>query len=254
MIRHDRRGCHCVNTRFFPLEMSPVRYPERAIVKQSNQLQSPVCQNSTKHHDNLDDRALRDLLFRKSQHRTKYQWFPDLYAIFFPSIPRSFHPYSLPLYCIVPLPADPVNSVVDNTTTRCRQTLCTPKQSTLSQSKIEDTGGRRIQQGSPTSRTTFRRRINIRPPAKEKQERRKKEILEILSPILPTEQIDSQRILLCWGKPDQCQITAVEIPLLAEGDTVWNLIKEAWYKQTKVWRRALSSFRVIRVSVVNVSG
>lgn len=123
------------------------------------------------------------------------------------------------------------------------------------QSRVENPSERSKQQDVPISRSSTipRRKLNVRNPWKEKCDKQMEKVLEVLRPIMSEVQTDSQRILLCCGKPDQCQIIPVKIPLSADSVIVWHEIQQAWNIYTGSWRRNIPFFGVRKVSVVDVN-
>jgi hypothetical protein len=92
-----------------------------------------------------------------------------------------------------------------------------------------------------------RRKIVNTPKAK--HEKRKKEILEILEPVLNSEDVHSSSILLCWGKRSYCQILPVKIAHSADDVAVWQEIRRAWYAHRG---GRLPFFGVTEVNIVEV--
>lgn len=62
----------------------------------------------------------------------------------------------------------------------------------------------------------FQKLKKLMKTQKLRHEKRKKEILEILAPVLGNEDVNSTFVLLCWGKPDRCQILSIEISQSAD--------------------------------------
>jgi hypothetical protein len=135
-----------VSTTDLFLEMSDVCYPERAVVKRSNQLQSHEHQYPTGNCQSLDTYALRDVNSRQIQYETQNQWFFDFVLTWFPNPLRSIHPSSLPLHCNNPVQATPVNSIVFEMTRRHREALHTKEKQVVAIKNVEFSG-RQTQQG-----------------------------------------------------------------------------------------------------------
>jgi hypothetical protein len=109
----------------------------------------------------------------------------------------------LPLYNNCPGSIVSPRSVELQRISRASHVPDTQSQDQPVQSRVENPSVRSNQQDVPASRpsTSSRRRVNVRFPVEEKYDKQKKEVLGVLSPILSEEQTDTQRILLCCGKP-----------------------------------------------------
>jgi hypothetical protein len=84
-------------------------------------------------------------------------------------------------------------------------------------------------------------------------QKRKEEVLEVLESMFPTDGSDSVSLLLCWGKPDRCQILPTSISNSADGVDQWHTIRRAWYKHRRGWRKLIPYFSVQDVSFAEVS-
>jgi hypothetical protein len=81
----------------------------------------------------------------------------------------------------------------------------------------------------------------------------KGDILEVLKSMFPADGSDSVSLLLCWGKPDRCQILPTRISNSADGVDQWHSIRGAWYEHTGSWRKHIPYFGVQDVSFAEVS-
>ncbi|PMD37950.1 hypothetical protein L207DRAFT_431552 [Hyaloscypha variabilis F] len=97
------------------------------------------------------------------------------------------------------------------------------------------------------------RKLNILDPRKASHERRKRELLEILEPVLGSDDSDSSSIFLCWGKDNRCHIAPVKIPNSADDVTIWQEIRRLWYAHRGDWRKRLNLFGVREVRIVEIS-
>jgi hypothetical protein len=101
-----------------------------------------------------------------------------------------------------------------------------------------------------------RKNLNhIRPSAgseSTKHEERLEEIKKILGPIL-NDKDNSGSVLLCWGRPDYCQILPVQLSYSAGDEASWKIIRKAWYEHRGVWRKHIPFSSVQEVSIVDVS-
>jgi hypothetical protein len=66
---------------------------------------------------------------------------------------------------------------------------------------------------------------NVLDTRKASHKRRKKELQEILEPVLGSDDSDSSSIFLCWGKDNRCHVVPVKIPNSADDVTVWQEIR-----------------------------
>ncbi|KAH7371169.1 hypothetical protein BKA66DRAFT_470322 [Pyrenochaeta sp. MPI-SDFR-AT-0127] len=87
-----------------------------------------------------------------------------------------------------------------------------------------------------------------------KHEKRQKEVLEVLEPMLAGENPDSTSLLLCWGTPDVCEIHPVKISLSADEVDSWHKIQREYYARRGAWKKCIPFYCVKKVSVVEVSG
>jgi hypothetical protein len=81
----------------------------------------------------------------------------------------------------------------------------------------------------------------------------KEEVLEVLKSMFPADGSDSVSLLLCWGKPDRCQILPTIISNSADDVEKWHKIREAWYEHRGGWRKLIPYFGVQEVSLAEVS-
>lgn len=237
--------------------MNHVQRPARAVVRRSRQIQGCDYQELAIDSENFDRHDFdRDLLSKLFRNCSQPRGFFNIHATLTMGFPSPTHPSLLPLYYSSSVvSAFPARLVDTDITSHVRQPLGIPNRNGLLQQRVENQNGQsQPPQGSCTSRpsTRSRKRTNIRSPAKEKHERRRKEVLEVLNPILASEQMDSQWILLCWGKTDHCQMIPVKIPHSADDVAVWHEVQRVWYKQKGSWRRNIPFFGVKKVSAVDV--
>lgn len=199
--------------------------------------------------------ALRDMMARKRQFQGQYLRLLNDLAVSIMDVSWLNYPSLLPLYNNCTESVVSPRSLEFNRIIRPDHVPDTQSQDQPVQSRVETPGQRSNQQdvpiGSPS--TIPRRRLNVRNPLKEKCDKQMEKVLEVLGPIMPEGQTDSQWILLCCGKPDQCQIIPVKISLSADSVIVWHEIQQAWNIYTGSWRRNIPFFGVRKVSVVDVS-
>lgn len=81
---------------------------------------------------------------------------------------------------------------------------------------------------------------------------RKREVREIIDPILNEDNTDSSYIFLCWGKNHQCHINSVKIQNSRDEVATWEEIRQAWYAYRGAWRKLMPFFGVRKVSIVEV--
>jgi hypothetical protein len=103
-------------------------------------------------------------------------------------------------------------------------------------------------EGDPGDTFTF----VVRDGRTVRHERRQKELLEILEPVLVSDDSNSSSILLCWGNKNRCRIIPVKIPDSADDVAIWQEIQRAWYAHRGGWRKRLGIFSVRRVDIVEV--
>ncbi|RAQ70214.1 hypothetical protein COH21_013070, partial [Aspergillus flavus] len=77
---------------------------------------------------------------------------------------------------------------------------------------------------------------------------RKKEIEQILSPLLA--ESTNNVLLLCWGDKDRCHIIPTSIRHEADEVNIWERIRAAWYARRGYWRRYIPLYGVQQVDIV----
>jgi hypothetical protein len=114
-------------------------------------------------------------------------------------------------------------------------------------------------QGAPTlhSRKKPARSTSESPPSenpfKTDHKRCQDEIQEVLESMFFEDSSDPVWLLLCWGKPDRCQILPTKIPHSADDIEKWHNIRKAWYEHRGGWRERIPYFGVQDVSLAEVS-
>jgi hypothetical protein len=83
--------------------------------------------------------------------------------------------------------------------------------------------------------------------------KRKKKIQHILDPIAGGEYNECTLVLLCWGRPEHCEIFPINLPLSAGEVAKWEIIRKAWYEHRGAWRRCIPFYCVQEVRRVEVS-
>lgn len=81
---------------------------------------------------------------------------------------------------------------------------------------------------------------------------RREELMSQIAPILSESNADSSHIFLCWGRSSHCKIVAARIPDSADDVTIWQLIRQEWYKSRGKWRRYIPFLNVRQIEVVRV--
>ena len=73
--------------------------------------------------------------------------------------------------------------------------------------------------------------------------KRKEELLDILSPLDPqSDNFSSSTILLCWGEAENCRVIPTKIPHDADEEQQWQNIQDTWYSHRGEWRRRMLPF------------
>lgn len=86
-----------------------------------------------------------------------------------------------------------------------------------------------------------------------KHNQRKIEILETLQPLVGNKSSGSISVLLCWGKPENCDILPVVLSTSADDVEIWKEIRRAYYARRGYWRSLMPLFAVKKISIAEVS-
>jgi hypothetical protein len=189
----------------------------------------------------------------KQEHRISPQ-ITRILTIIMSELPRPRYISVLPYFSIQPTPQPPSTEILALSALGHQDVG--PRRRNISAYQTTEhtgTGDQRAQAsgGKPpnVSKKGSRKIVNTQ---KAKHEKRKKEILEILEPILNGEDLHSYSILLCWGKRSHCQILPVKIAHSADDVDVWQEVRRTWYAHKGDWRRLLPFFGIREVNIVDV--
>ncbi|PMD52179.1 uncharacterized protein K444DRAFT_709177 [Hyaloscypha bicolor E] len=235
--------------------MDEIRAPAQAILRQPRKIY-------------IDQEQQPQILpFRHHGQPRRREWeqreYPDpmwgarLLAIFKLEMPKPNYSHPLPLFNTQPTQYSlSMENIALNTLGPTLQNVRVRRRNTPAYQMIQGTGAmnqRAEAAGRDSGVTAKNRRLNILDPRKASHERRKRELLEILEPVLGSDDSDSSSIFLCWGKDNRCHIVPVKIPNSADDVTVWQEIRRVWYAHRGGWRKRLNLFGVREVGIVEIS-
>ena len=242
----------------FSLRMADVQRPGRAITRQSRQIYIPDYQDETTERVVVNrQRSSQSMLPRLLQLPDSFKGIVENPATFTIRIPWPQYQPSLPFHhdssSVQPIPLRRMTPAIthrggEDLGTSCNGSLSrrsVAKQKTLNQPTQE-------QCNSKPARNS-RRNIGVKSPTRTKHEERKKEVLDVLTPILAGEGMNTASILLCYDRGHHCQIFPVKVPHSADKVAVWQQIRREWYEKRGSWRKMIPFFGVKEVSVVDVS-
>jgi hypothetical protein len=239
--------------------MDNIQYPAPTFNNSSRRLRS------SEHEDQLIEDAIltrhrpnRNSLSRSLQRHFPYSRIPGVHSLVL-LLPQQAHESILPSYHQRSTDTQPslAREAAADTVHQAHQSSGVRYRDGAVQQRPDE--GDAEGQGVPTlpSRKKPARSTSKSPPSenpfKNEHQKCKDEIQEVLKSMFPADGSDSVSLLLCWGKPDRCQILPTRISNSADDVEKWHKIREAWYEYKGGWRKLIPYFGVQEVSLAEVS-
>jgi hypothetical protein len=242
-----------------PSDMDSIQYPARAFNNSSRRLRR------SEHEDQLIEDAIlsrhgpnQNSLSRSSQRYFLSSRFPVIHSLVLLYLQQA-HESILPLYHQRSTNIQPslAREAATDTVHQTHQSSGIRYRDGAVQQRSDE--GDAEGQGVPTlpSRKKPARSTSKSPPSenlfKNEHQKCKDEVQEVLKSMFSDDSSDFVWLLLCWGKPDRCQILPIRISHSADDVDKWHKIRKAWYEHRGGWRELIPYFGVQEVSLAEVS-
>jgi hypothetical protein len=242
-----------------PSNMDNIQYPARAFNNNSRRLRG-----SEREDQLIEDATLsrygpnQNSLSRWSQRYSSSSRFPGDHSLVWID-PHQAHEYILPLYHQRSTNIQPslAREAATDTVNQTHQSSGIRYRDGAVQQRSDE--GDAEGQGVPTlssRKKPVRSTSKSRPSEnlfKNEHQKCKDEVQEVLKSMFSDDCSDSVWLLLCWGKPDRCQVLPTRISHSADDVEKWHKIRKAWYEHRGGWRERISYFGVQEVSLAEVS-
>lgn len=87
-----------------------------------------------------------------------------------------------------------------------------------------------------------------------RHKKRVQKLLDLLDPVLSSEDSDESVVFLCWGKEERCRIIPVRVADQTDEADLLLKLRKAWYSHRGPWREWLRPlFDIDKVEIVKVS-